>query len=290
MPTDWAHQRLAPNETPAGFAPAWKNPDVPIDQHVAPLSLPAAPERGPHPGLRVGALVCHGFTGSPASMRPWAEHLAALGYAVEMPLLPGHGTTWRDMNTTTWDDWYDVVRASFDKLRRENDHVVLAGLSMGGALSLRLAADRPDEVAGIAVVNPAVTSANKQLKALPLLRLLLPSIPGIGNDIKRPGMDEHGYDRTPLKALHSMVRAWKPLQADLRRITAPLRLFRSVEDHVVDPSSARLILDAVSSRDVEEILLPNSYHVATLDNDADLVFTESAAFFRAVTDPRRPLP
>ncbi len=238
--------------------------------------------------MRVGVLVCHGFTGSPASMRPWGEHLAALGYGVEVPRLPGHGTTWQEMNTTRWDDWYGEVQVAFEKLRRDNEQVVLAGLSMGGALSLRLAADRPDEVAGLALVNPAVTSTNRQLLALPLLRWVVPSLPGIGNDVKLPGADEGGYDRTPLKALHSMVQAWKPLRADLHRITTPLRLFRSTEDHVVDPSSARLILDSVSSHDKQEILLHDSFHVATIDNDAPMIFDESAAFFHAVTDPRRP--
>ena len=90
----------------------------------------------------------HGFTGSPYSMKPWARHLAEHGYAVEVPLLPGHGTTWQEMNRTRWEDWYAEVTRAFDKLAAENDVVVAAGLSMGGALVLRLAADHPDRVAG----------------------------------------------------------------------------------------------------------------------------------------------
>src|SRR3546814_19879866 len=98
------------------------------------------------------------------------------------------------------------------------------------------------------VVNPAVASSNKQLVAVPLVRRLVGSMPGIGNDIKLPGQDEVGYARTPLHALHSMVRAWKPLRRDLHDVTAPIRLWRSTVYPVVDPSSARILAAPVSAR------------------------------------------
>nr|WP_246280115.1 alpha/beta fold hydrolase [Nocardioides daedukensis] len=240
------------------------------------------------PSQRVGVLLSHGFTGSPASMKPWGRFLAERGYAVEVPLLPGHGTTWQDMNTTTWDDWYGEIERVFAKLVDENDKVVVGGLSMGGALALRLAANHQESVRGLMLVNPAVASSNKQLLAVPLVRRLVGSMPGIGNDIKLPGQDEVGYARTPLHALHSMVRAWKPLRRDLHDVIAPIRLWRSSVDHVVDPSSARIIADSVGSREVTERSLANSYHVATLDNDAETIFTESLEFIRGVTHPLRP--
>ncbi|MFC4786605.1 alpha/beta hydrolase [Nocardioides sp. MAHUQ-72] len=252
-----------------------------IDALHSPLSAAARPELTG--GRRVGVLLSHGFTGSPASMRPWAEHLAELGYAVEMPLLPGHGTTWQEMNRTTWADWYAELTRAFDKLAAENDGVVVAGLSMGGALVLQLAADRSDRVAGVVVVNPAVATKRLDVKLLPVLKHVVPSFPGITNDIKKPGVVEHGYERTPLRAAHSMFRAWPTLVADLPRVTAPLLYFRSTVDKVVDESSEPRILGAVSSRDVTVRRLENSYHVATLDNDADLIFDESAAFVARVT-------
>src|SRR5262245_34611033 len=103
------------------------------------LSAPARPELTG--GRRVGLLLSHGLTGNPTSMVPWGAYLAERGYAVEVPLLPGHGTTWEDANNTTWADWYGVISRTFDKLRAEVDTVVVGGLSMGGALVLRLAAD-----------------------------------------------------------------------------------------------------------------------------------------------------
>ncbi|HET7387909.1 MAG TPA: alpha/beta fold hydrolase [Nocardioidaceae bacterium] len=243
----------------------------------------AAPEARLEGGSPVGVLLCHGFTGSPASVVPWGRYLAEQGYAVSVPRLPGHGTTWQEMNRTGWEDWHGEVQDAFAKLTAICDQVVVGGLSMGGALALALAGEHGRQVAGVMVVNPAVNSSRKDAKLLPLLKHVLPSMPGITNDIKKPGGEEYGYDRMPLRATHSMMTAWKQLRTDLPRVTAPLLLFRSSQDHVVDPSSARIILGTVSSRDVTERIVENSYHVATLDNDAPAIFEESAAFVRRVT-------
>jgi carboxylesterase len=234
-------------------------------------------------GGDVGVLLCHGFTGSPASMRAWGEHLSRSGCTVSVPLLPGHGTRWQDMNDTTWQDWYATADEALTGLTKQCTSVVVGGLSMGACLALRLAEERPHDVAGLLLVNPAVASENKQLLLLPVLHRFVPSLPGIGNDIKRGGADEIGYDRTPLRALNSLTKLWKLTRADLPKVTAPLLLFRSAVDHVVDPSSARIILARVSSRQASETMLDDSFHVATIDNDAPRIFDESVAFIRGVT-------
>ena len=256
---------------------------MPIASQAEPFYADAVPTDAD--GQRVGVLLSHGFTGSPASMVPWGRHLAAQGFAVAVPRLPGHGTIWQEMNTTGWADWYGELDQAFDKLRANCDQVVVGGLSMGGGLVLELAARRAPDVAGVILVNAAVASSNKQLLAVPVLKRVLPSIGSIGNDIKKPGQDEHGYDRTPLRALASMIAGWKQLREQLPQVTAPILLFRSREDHVVDPSSARIIASRVSSREVTERILENSYHVATLDNDAPDIFEESSEFVRRVTGP-----
>lgn len=253
------------------------------ESFTAPLRLPARPDLTP--GQRVGVLVSHGFTGSPASVKPWARALAQLGHAVEVPLLPGHATSWQQMNSTRWEDWYAEVRRAYDRLAADNDLVFVAGLSMGGALALRLAADLGDGVAGVIAVNPAVATTRKDVLALPVIKHLLGSMPGISDDIKKTGVSEHAYARTPLKATHSMMQAWKPLREALPQVTSPVLLMRSAVDHVVDPSSAKIIRAGVSSRDFTEIVLPDSYHVATLDNDAETIVAESAAFIARVLDP-----
>jgi carboxylesterase len=238
-----------------------------------------------HDGGPVAALLVHGFTSTPASLSEWARALADDGLTVSVPRLPGHGTTWQELNRTRWADWYGEVERAFEKLRANCDQVVVGGLSMGGGLVLQLAADRGREVAGVMLVNAAVNTERKDVRALPVLKWLIPSFPGITNDIKKPGVEEHGYSRTPLKAAASMMLAWRSLREDLPKVTQPLLVFRSSEDHVVDPSSARIISATVSSRDVTERVLENSYHVATLDNDAPTIFEESVHFIRRVTGP-----
>jgi len=246
-----------------------------------PLTIAARPELTGD--RRIGVLLSHGFTGSPVSMRPWGRALAEHGYGVRIPLLPGHATTWQDLNTKRWDDWYGALSAAFDEAVAEHDVVVIGGLSMGGALVLRLAADRADEIAGVMVVNPAIATKRLDVKLIPVLKHLVPSMPGLANDIKKAGAEEHGYVRTPLKAIHSLFQAWRPLISDLPKITAPLIYFRSADDHVVDDASQPLILGGISSTDVEVVPLPDSYHVATLDNVAGTIFERSAEFVARVT-------
>lgn len=231
-----------------------------------------------HDGGPVGVLLSHGFTGSPASMTPWGQYLADRGYTVRVPLLPGHGTTWQDMNRTRWDDWYAAIDDALTDLKGRCEQVAVCGLSMGGSLAMRLAEVRPDDVEALVVVNPVIGVKNWQLKLVPALKWLVPAMPGIGNDIKKPGGDEVGYDRTPLKALASQVRGWRQVRAHLGQITAPLLVFRATDDHVVDATSLPLIKAGVSSAVAEYVTLENSFHVATLDHDAPLIFERSAAF------------
>ncbi|HEY3528945.1 MAG TPA: alpha/beta fold hydrolase [Nocardioides sp.] len=253
------------------------SPEAPTD----PLSLPAHPEQTG--GRSVGVLLLHGYTGSPASLKPWARALADHGYAVEVPLLPGHGTRWQDLNRVSWTDWYAEAEAAFDRLRESCAAVAVTGLSMGGCLALRLAEERGDQVAGLVLVNPFVSSIRTELTLLPFIKHFIPSMRGVTNDIRKPGQDEHGYDRLPLKGLAEVTTMWKVVVPDLNRVNQPLLYFRSENDNVIDPSSSPTILHGVSSTDVEERTLDNSYHVATLDHDAEQIFAESAEFTARVT-------
>ena len=232
---------------------------------------------------RVGVLLSHGFTGTPQSMRPWAEHLAAAGLTVSLPRLPGHGTRWQDMNKTRWQDWYGEVEREFDALRAKCEQVFVMGLSMGGTLVLRLAEEHGDDVAGVVVVNASVATKRLDIKyAVPIVSRVLPSLPGIGSDIKKPGVTELAYDRTPLRAVHSLSQLWKLVVRDLHKLQQPLLVFRSREDHVVEPISGEVLLrGCATNAAVEERILENSYHVATLDNDAPRIFAESLEFVRA---------
>ncbi|WP_432097495.1 alpha/beta hydrolase [Streptomyces sp. bgisy100] len=242
--------------------------------------MPVLPGAEPfrHEGGDIGVLLCHGFTGCPQSLRPWAERLAARGLTVSLPLLPGHGTRWEDMQLTGWQDWYAEVDRELRILLTRCRRVFVFGLSMGGALTLRLAAKHGDAIGGIVVVNPANKVHGLSAYALPVARHLVRTTKGIASDIAKEGVAEVGYDRVPLHAAHSLRQFFHVVDGELPQVTQPMLLLHSPQDHVVPPADSARILSRVSSMDVTEILLERSYHVATLDHDAERIFEESLAF------------
>lgn len=248
--------------------------------------LPGA-EPESHPGGPHGALVLHGFTGSPQSMRGLARAFAAAGFAVELPRLPGHGTSLEDMATTGWSDWSAAAEAAYLELagrcREKGGRVVVAGLSMGGSLTAWLAARHP-EIAGIAAVNgafqpfpPEVRAVFEQARADGVDRM-----PAVGGDIAAEGVVELAYDAVPTAAARSLVDALDALQPELAKICCPVLILNSPQDHVVAPESSDHLAAKVSGP-VERVNLERSYHVATLDHDRDLIERSAVAFARRVT-------
>src|SRR3712207_18720 len=255
-----------------------------------PGAEPFAFPGGDGPGGRTGVLLVHGFTGTPMSMRPWGEHLAAEGFAVRCPLLPGHGTRWQDCNASDGDQWVTAAQEAFDTLSAGCDRVFVAGLSMGGTVAIRLAELRPD-VAGLVVVNPSLLTRRLDARLLAVLARVTGSWAPIGSDIKKPGVVEQAYDRMPLRGMMALRRLWRTTRDELARVTAPVLAFTSVEDHVVEPGSTDVLLAGISSEDVTRVTLEDSYHVATLDNDAPLIFERTVGWVRAharVPDPSPP--
>lgn len=228
----------------------------------------------------IGVVVSHGFTGMPESMRPWAQYLADAGYSVRLPLLPGHGTAWQDANKTTWHDWYGAIRAAYEDLASSNSQVFACGLSMGGTLVTKLAEDLGDAISGLVLVNVAYGTRRFDAKFAKYISWAVKSMPPIASDIKKPGVTEPGYDRLPVKAAVSLQQLWADVVPNLGKVTAPIRYYHSAEDHVVDTLSGELLHKGAVNTTLEEIALPNSYHVATMDNDADTIFAGSVQFIR----------
>ena len=247
--------------------------------------MPLMPEADPWSidGDRTGVLVLHGFTGSPKSVKPWGQALGAQGWTVRVPRLPGHGTRWQDMNITTWQDWYAEAERNLRDPQAVCDRVFVMGLSMGGSLTLRLAQQHGSAINGIVLVNPAVHTERPDRFLLPLLSRVVPSFPGVSNDIAKPGVDEGAYDRLPLRAAHSLSQMWSLVKADLPKVSQPLLLFRSAQDHVVEASNSAYILANVSSSEAVEVVLERSYHVATIDHDADIITEGSIDFVRGLS-------
>jgi carboxylesterase len=245
--------------------------------------MPGAEPFSPDGSPDVGVLLCHGFTGSPQSVRPWAEHLAGEGFTVRLPLLPGHGTSWQDCNRTGWPDWYGAVDAAFTELKQRCAQVFVAGLSMGGTLALAVAEHHGSAVSGLVLVNPSVLTLRKDARLAALLAPLVPAFPPIASDIAKPGSTELAYDRTPARAFVSLRKLWRHVLGDLYKISQPVLLFHSAEDHVVEPVNSQVVLDGITSTDVTEVVLTDSYHVATLDYDAPTIFEGSTAFVRRLS-------
>jgi carboxylesterase len=251
-------------------------PDRP---EILPGAEPFSAEGGP-----AGALVLHGFTGTPQSMRGVAEAFAAAGFAVELPLLPGHGTSVEDMAQYGWNDWVAAAEEAYDRLGGRCSSIVVVGLSMGGALTAWMAARHP-EIRGIVCINPGVKPSPPEVRDL--LRTTLEGgtafFQGPGNDIADPeGERELAYEQMSLAAASSFFQGQDDLEAILGDIRCPVLIITSRQDHVVEPSNSDYLAERVSGP-VERVWLERSFHVATLDYDKAEIESRCIGFARKVT-------
>lgn len=229
-----------------------------------------------------GVLVLHGYTGNPYSMRPLALACEAAGYSVELPRLPGHGTSVEDLMTTSWSDWSATALNAYDELAARCEKVAIVGLSMGGGLTALVAENRPD-VAGCVFINPWINPLNPELLdgLNQFIEAGVEKFDAVGSDIKKESTSECAYDATPLAGVKSACDALVDVRANLAKITAPVLLLTSRIDHTVNWERGEDIVAMVSGP-VEQIWLEDSYHVATLDNDAPLVESSTVAFLHDV--------
>ena len=233
---------------------------------------------------RSGALVIHGLTSNPDSMRAIATSLGAAGFHVELPLLPGHGTVMEDLIPIRWDDFVGEVEVAYSKLAARVDKVVVVGLSLGGALTLRVGANHP-EVAGLVCINPAAEPQDPSV--IEFLQSILDGgtevLPGVRGDIADPDATESGYDGTPLRAMLSLVvDGLGPLGSEYPGMHMPMLLMTSPQDHVVEPRQSEFLV-ANYGGPIERISLDRSFHVATLDYDKEIIYEATVAFAQRVT-------
>jgi carboxylesterase len=227
-----------------------------------------------------GALLLHGFTGSPASLHPLGESLFSRGLTVIGPRLPGHGTRWEDLEETTWQDWEREALGALADLSERCKDVIVVGLSVGGTLALHVGAKQPERLRGVIAINPLVRRPD--FAFAPVIRVFTRTIRGIGNDIKKPGQDEVCYDRIPVKAIKELRKLMKTTDRELPSLTLPLLVLLSPQDHTVKPANSRRVVRRAGSVRKELITLPNSYHVATLDFDADTILEHTLRFMDSV--------
>ena len=233
-------------------------------------------------GNDVGVLVCHGYTGTTQSMRPLGEHLARAGYTVLGPRLNGHGVSPQAMARTTAVDWIASVDEALSELKKTCSQIFMAGLSMGGTLTLYTAAKHADVIKGAIAINAPVQISSPDLAGLALDTAVPEMIPGVGSDIKDPNSKELAYAELPVATLRHIYVLCAVTQDLLPRVKCPTLLMHSREDHIVNPSNGARIVQQIGTSRVELVWLENSYHVATIDNDKAEIFERTAAFIKSV--------
>ena len=233
-------------------------------------------------GNDIGVLVCHGSTGTPQSMRPLGERLAQAGYTVIGPRLAGHGITPQAMARSTASDWIASVDEALASLRQHCSQVFMAGLSMGGTLTLYSAAKHAELIRGAITINASVQSNSADRASLTFDTHAPETVPGIGSDIKAPGVTELAYREVPVAAFRQIYSLLGVTRDLLPRVRCPTLVLQSRIDHVVDPRNGPRIVRLIGAPRVELQWLDHSYHVATLDNDRELIADKTTAFIRSI--------
>ena len=208
-------------------------------------------------------------------MRPLAQHFMELGYAVEMPVLTGHATRWQDLRDSTYQQWLDSAERGYRRLANQGLQVVVIGMSMGGTVATHLSARLP--VAGTVLINPYMVDVNPMMRHAGKVSKVLPVLKAIGSDIAVPGVSEGAYSIVPTAAVHQLHLLGAETRALIPQLKSPILYLRSLGDHTVSDSSHKYFLEHCSVP-VEFRWLTRSYHVATLDYDAEYLLSTVQAF------------
>jgi carboxylesterase len=238
-------------------------------------------------GNEVGCLVCHGFTGTPQTVRYLGEYLARQGgFTVSGPLLAGHGTRPEDMALCTAEDWIRDVERALRRPRGRCSRVFCMGLSMGGTLTLYAAAMHPEMVSGAITINAAIFLDNPNMAALAFAEDPPPSyVGGDGPDYKMQGVVEVCYPFIPIPPIRHLYALEVVTRELLPRVVCPTLVFQSRVDYAVPPSNGPYIVEHIGARDKQLVWLENSYHVATLDGDKELIAEQTLQFIQNLVKP-----
>ncbi|GAB4201967.1 MAG: alpha/beta fold hydrolase [Roseiflexaceae bacterium] len=252
--------------------------------------------RGP-----TGILLLHGYSGSPAELRPMGMALAEAGYTVHGPLLPGHGGVPADLFGVRYEDWAAAALGALASLRRECGRVVVAGFSMGGLLALLLAAREPVE-AVIALAPALRLFGEPQLRLTGVLRLVMPwfrpleradfSDPRVRAQVlaRVPGLDLDDPEvvarvrqeaRLPVGSLYEIVRLQGQVRRELARVTVPLLLMQGRRDTVVQPRSVEEVARLVRSTDLRISWFEHSGHLLPLEDEREAVWGTATRWLAA---------
>jgi carboxylesterase len=227
-------------------------------------------------GNQVGCLLLHGFTSSPHDMHLLGNLLHSKGYTVHIPLLPGHGTSEKNLKDIKWYQWFEAAKNELFQLRKTCKKVFVIGFSMGGSLALHLAAHY--EVNGVVALAPGMYLRNKLAPLSgPLSPFFWYSKKWSGPDVKAE-VKTISYSKIPLRSIREMLQFFKHLKNDLYDVYSPTLIIYAREDHVIHPRSAKYIYNNISSKNKRILELKESYHIITLDLEKEIVFSEVEKF------------
>jgi carboxylesterase len=225
-------------------------------------------------GNRIGCVVTHGFTSTPDEVRELGSRLAQAGYTVRGPLLPGHGTTPAEMERTTWQDWYGAVEAATDELIARCEQVFAIGLSMGGMLSLYVAAHR--SVSGVVAIAAPILLPDWRMHLAEVLRPFVPAVrkgKEVSNWFDRTAQPQHiTYQVYPTQSVIELKKFLRVLNRTLPQVDAPAQLIYSRNDLSIKPRHARVIYNRLASTDKSLMWVDKSRHVLTQDAERERVF------------------
>lgn len=234
-------------------------------------------------GNDIGCLLIHGFTGTPQNVRPLADYLARRGLAVSVPRMPGHGTTVADLDATGPEDWLGAAERALADLRDRCSTVFVAGISMGGTITLELARRFPD-LPGIVVMAAPVLplDALEPVVQDPQRPATIPAPwATVGVLTEDVGVGGIAYSEMPLGALERGMQLMARVREGLGEITVPTLLIYGDADQIVDKANGPFVLDRIASTDKRLLPLPDSAHELTLDVDRERLMVEVYDFIRA---------
>lgn len=233
------------------------------------------------PAGDTAVLLIHGLTATTVEVRPLAEYLNRNGLAVSAPLLPGHGSDPDDLHSVTWLDWANTVEKAYQELADMHSRVFVAGESLGGLLTLHLAARRAD-IAGILLYAPALT-----LKGVWQAPLMLPFVKSVPKSHSGQDPDGHlpwqGYTVLSVSAANQLRKLQKTVKKVISNIHQPTLIFQGRLDMRVDPKTAEMVLECISAREKHLIWLEKSGHVILLDIERDIVYQKTLDFISSAS-------
>ncbi|KAF0814711.1 Carboxylesterase [Andreprevotia sp. IGB-42] len=245
-------------------------------------------------------LLVHGLAGSETEMRPLGKKLEAAGFAVEIPLLAGHGSTPAELAATHWQQWYASAEAALESLLARYPRVSIGGLCMGSLLSIKLAHKYQHRLRALILVSPTMFFdgwAQPWYRfILPLVvktplkhRLSFPEAPpyGIKNAKLRSRLEKQihagqsHYGATPVAAIHEVMQLIDTLTPQvLGEMYLPTLIVHALEDEVAAPTTPLHLKQHLAHCDCELVWLEDSYHMATMDNQRDRVSQHALRMLR----------